>query len=100
MPISLTVEVSGTPTSGNSPVFFFDDDVADAQGPSPSGENGNGNAEQGATGDKGAAGGTTVAAEDDDSLAGELALPRSASSRRQLCGVMLVWQSPYGPRPY
>ncbi|MEU1863473.1 vWA domain-containing protein [Streptomyces gardneri] len=75
VPISLTVDVSGTPTSGNSPVFFFGDDVADAQGPSPSGENGSGNAEEGATGDKGAAGGATVAAEDDDSLVGELALP-------------------------
>ncbi len=65
VPISLTVDVSGTPRSGNSPVFFFGDDTA--QGPSPSGANGN--AEQGGTG------GTTAAAKDEDSPVGKLALP-------------------------
>lgn len=64
VPISLTVDVSGTPRPGNSPVFFFGDDTA--QGPSPSGANGN--AEQGGTG------GTTAAAKDDDSPLGKLAL--------------------------
>ncbi|MEU7070053.1 VWA domain-containing protein [Streptomyces narbonensis] len=76
VPISLTVDVSGTPVSGNSPVFFFGDDAAHAKGPSPSGANQN--ADQGGTGEaggKGAAGGTTVATKDDDSLGGELALP-------------------------
>ncbi|WP_175439055.1 vWA domain-containing protein [Streptomyces vilmorinianum] len=73
VPISLTVDVSGTPRSGsgsgsgsgNSPVFFFGDNAA--QGPSQSGANGNG--EQGGTG------GTTAAAKDDDSPLGKLALP-------------------------
>ncbi|MFD7256296.1 VWA domain-containing protein [Streptomyces sp. NPDC059874] len=69
VPISLTVDVSGTPRSGNSPVFFFGDDAA--QGPSLSGGNGNGNG----TGEQGGTGGTTAAAKDDDSLVGKLALP-------------------------
>ncbi|MFD7630770.1 VWA domain-containing protein [Streptomyces sp. NPDC059851] len=64
LPVSLTVDVSGTPRSGNGPVFFFGDDAA--LGPSTSGANGNG--EQGGTS------GTTAAAEDDDSPVGKLAL--------------------------
>ncbi|MCX5380382.1 VWA domain-containing protein [Streptomyces sp. NBC_00091] len=64
VPISLTVDVSGTPRSGNSPVFFFGDDAA--QGPSPSGTNG--------TGEQGGTGGTTAAAKDDDSPVGKFAL--------------------------
>lgn len=65
VPSSLTVDVSGTPRSGNSPVFYFGDDSA--QGPSPSGANG--------TGDQGRTGGPAAAAKDDDSLVGKLAVP-------------------------
>lgn len=65
VPISLTVDVSGTPRAGNSPVFFFGDDAA--QGPSPSGAHGNG--EQGGTGS------TRADTKDDDSSTGKLALP-------------------------
>ncbi|MFE1547742.1 VWA domain-containing protein [Streptomyces sp. NPDC058718] len=78
VPISLTVDISGTPRSGKSPVFFFGDDVA-AQSPSPSGANGNGeqgrSGEQGGSSEQGGTGSTTVAAKDDDSLVGRLALP-------------------------
>lgn len=67
VPVSLTVDVSGAPRSGNDPVFFFGDDAA--QGPSPSGENGN------ATGGQGGNAATPAAAGDDGSPAGRLALP-------------------------
>ncbi|MFK0258563.1 VWA domain-containing protein [Streptomyces sp. NPDC090445] len=77
VPISLTVDVSGTPRPGNSPVFFFGDDAA--QGPSPSGANGTGNGEQAGTG------GTTAAAKDTDSLVSKLALPLGVGA-----GVLLL----------
>lgn len=64
VPISLTVDVSGTARSGNGPVFFFGDGAA--QGTSPSGANG--------TDGKGGTGDTTAAAEDDSPWDG-LALP-------------------------
>ncbi|TDU73614.1 VWA domain-containing protein [Streptomyces sp. KS 21] len=76
VPISLTVDVSGTPPSGNSPVFFFGDDAA--QGPSPSGANGND--EQGRTG------GTTAAAKDEESAVGKLALPVGVGAGLLLLG--------------
>ncbi|MEV5970387.1 hypothetical protein [Streptomyces sp. NPDC051921] len=76
VPISLTVDVSGTPRSGNSPVFFFGDDAA--QGRSPSGANGNG--ERG-----GGGGGTASAAKDDESPLGGLALPAGVGA-----GVLLL----------
>ncbi|MCX2182734.1 VWA domain-containing protein [Streptomyces sp. SKN60] len=68
VPISLTVDISGTPRSGNGPVFFFGDDAA--QGPAPSGATGNGAPER-----DGAGGTTGAAAKDADSLVGRLALP-------------------------
>ncbi|MFE1414828.1 VWA domain-containing protein [Streptomyces sp. NPDC058746] len=76
VPISLKVDVSGTPRAGNSPVFFFGDDTA--QGPSPSGANGS--AEQRGTG------GTTASAKDDDSAVGRLALPAGAGAGILLLG--------------
>ncbi|MFG2292756.1 VWA domain-containing protein [Streptomyces sp. NPDC048603] len=75
VPISLTVDVSGTPRAGNSPVFFFGDDAA--QGPSQPGANGNGG--------QGGTGGTTAAAKDEDSPMGGLALPAGAGA-----GVLLL----------
>ncbi|MFG2332838.1 VWA domain-containing protein [Streptomyces sp. NPDC048604] len=65
VPISLTVDISGTPRDGKGPVFSFGDEAA--QGPSQSGANGNG--------DQGGTSGTTAAAEDDDSPMGIVALP-------------------------
>ncbi|MEV7523957.1 hypothetical protein [Streptomyces sp. NPDC091371] len=76
VPISLTVDVSGTPRSGSSPVFFFGDEAD--QGPAPSGAPGN-NGEQGATGSASAAG------KDEDSLVGKLALPVGIGA-----GVLLI----------
>ncbi|MFJ8018375.1 VWA domain-containing protein [Streptomyces sp. NPDC096339] len=67
VPMSLTVDVSGTPRSGNSPVFFFGDDTA--QGPSASPSDATRNGEQGGTG------GATHTAKDEDSSVGGLALP-------------------------
>lgn len=64
VPISLTVNISGTPRARNGPVFSFGDDAA--QGPSQSGANGN--AEQGGTG------GVTATAKANDSLMGKVAL--------------------------
>ncbi|WP_329389710.1 hypothetical protein OG625_36995 [Streptomyces sp. NBC_01351] len=82
VPISLTVDVSGTPRSGNSPVFFFGDDAA--QGPSPSGANGNGNG----NGEQAGTGGTTAAAMDDDSPMGKPALLVGAGAGvLLLCGI-------------
>ncbi|MER7000329.1 hypothetical protein, partial [Streptomyces sp. NPDC000410] len=69
VPISLTVDISGTPRSGNSPVFFFGDEAA--QGPSPSGTNKNGTG----TGEQGGTGNTTAATKDDESPMSKLALP-------------------------
>ncbi|WP_219668324.1 vWA domain-containing protein [Streptomyces bambusae] len=63
VPISLTVDISGTPRSGNSPVFHFGDDTA--QGPSQPGANGSD--KQGPS--------PTAAAKDDASPVGRLALP-------------------------
>lgn len=75
VPISLTVDVSGSPRSGNSPVFFFGDDTT--RSPSQSGANGKG--EQGGTG------GTTTASKDDDAPAGRIALLAGAGA-----GVLLL----------
>ncbi|WP_418955566.1 vWA domain-containing protein [Streptomyces tritici] len=74
VPISLTVDVTGTPRSGDGPVFFFGDDAA--HGPSQSGAHAGG--EQGANG-------TTAAATDDDSPLGKLALPAGIGA-----GVLLL----------
>ncbi|MFB7368827.1 hypothetical protein ACFC0D_03120 [Streptomyces sp. NPDC056222] len=71
VPISLTVDVSGTARSGDGPVFFFGDSAA--QGTAPSGAHGAG--EQGGTDGKGGTDDTTAAAKDDDSPWGELAMP-------------------------
>ncbi|MFJ5829090.1 hypothetical protein [Streptomyces sp. NPDC093089] len=90
VPISLTVDVSGTPRAGNGPVFSFGDESA--QGPSPSAPNGdgeqggNGNGEQGRTGVQGGSGDTAVAAEDDDPLMGGLALPLGIGAAVLLLG--------------
>ncbi|MGW2203496.1 vWA domain-containing protein [Streptomyces sp. NPDC001774] len=74
VPISLTVDVSGTPRSSDTPVFSFGDDAA--QGASPPGTNGRGGQEgTGGTDEKGGTDGTTAAAKDDESLVGRLALP-------------------------
>ncbi|MEU9862114.1 VWA domain-containing protein [Streptomyces sp. NPDC047971] len=70
VPISLTVDVSGTARPGTGPVFFFGDSAA--QGTSPSGADGAG--EQGGTDGKGGTGDTT-AARDDESAWAKLALP-------------------------
>lgn len=64
VPISLTVDISGTPRAGNSPMFYFGDDAA--QIPSSSGAN--------ATGGQGATG-SAAAPEDDDSLVAKFAVP-------------------------
>ncbi|GAA3387052.1 vWA domain-containing protein [Streptomyces roseoviridis] len=77
VPISLTVDVSGTPGSDASPVFFFGDDAATGQGPSPSASSGNG--------ERGGTGGAAAAAKDDDSLVDRLALPLGAGA-----GVLLI----------
>ncbi|WOX24947.1 VWA domain-containing protein [Streptomyces solicathayae] len=69
VPISLTVDISGTPRSGNGPVFSFGDDAA--QGPSRPGTNGNG--------------GTTTAAKHEDSPLEKLALPAGVGA-----GVLLL----------
>ncbi|MFB6840023.1 VWA domain-containing protein [Streptomyces sp. NPDC056361] len=90
VPISLTVDISGTPRAGNGPVFLFGD--ASDQGPSPSASDGNGeqggkgNGEQGKTGAQGGSGGTTVAAEGDDPLMSRLALPLGIGAAVLLLG--------------
>ncbi|NXY94733.1 VWA domain-containing protein [Streptomyces sp. BR123] len=76
VPISLTVDISGTPRAGNSPVFYFGD--AAAQTPTRSGANGNG--------EQGAASGTAIAAKDDDSPAGRLAVPAGVGAAVLLVG--------------
>jgi len=82
VPISLTVDVSGTPRSGNSsPVFFFGDDAA--RGPSPSGTDRNG--EQAGPGD------TTAAAKDDDSPLSTFALPFGVGAGVVLLGGIVFY---------
>ncbi|MEU9720696.1 VWA domain-containing protein [Streptomyces sp. NPDC047976] len=77
VPVSLTVDVSGTPRpGGDGPVFFFGDDAA--QGASPPGANG--------TGGQGGTGGTTAAAKDDDSAWGRTALLGGAGAGILLLG--------------
>ncbi|MEV6332048.1 VWA domain-containing protein [Streptomyces sp. NPDC051909] len=86
VPISLAVDVSGTPRAGNGPVFSFGDDAA--QGPSPSGAHGNG--EQGGTG--GAAKETAKeAAKDDKSTVSRLALPVGVGAGVVLLGAITVY---------
>ncbi len=81
IPISLTVDVSGTPRSGNSPVFYFGDEAA--QGPSPSGANGNGQ--------QGGAGGATAAAKDEGSSVGKLALSAGIGAGVLLLGGIVFY---------
>ncbi|WP_160159844.1 VWA domain-containing protein [Streptomyces sp. WAC05374] len=81
VPMSLTVDVSGTPRSEKGPVFFFGDDTA--RGPSPSGANG--------TGEQAGTGGTPSAAKDDDSPVGTLALSAGAGAGVLLLGGITVY---------
>ncbi|UUY46213.1 VWA domain-containing protein [Streptomyces yangpuensis] len=78
VPISLTVDVSGTPRPGNGPVFFFGDDAT--QGKAPSAANGDGT--------QSGTGGATAAARDDGRSVGEIALWAGAGAGvLLLCGI-------------
>ncbi|MFD0369654.1 VWA domain-containing protein [Streptomyces sp. NPDC127114] len=68
VPISLTVDVSGTPRPENGPVFFFGD--ATTQDGTPSGANGDG--------EHGATSAPAPSAKDGDSPLGSLAVPAGA----------------------
>ncbi|MCH0539494.1 VWA domain-containing protein [Streptomyces sp. MUM 203J] len=64
VPVSLAVDIAGTPRAGNGPVFFFGDTAARSSSPSGA----EGNRGQGRTG------ATTTSATDDDPPAGRLAV--------------------------
>ena len=81
VPISLTVDISGTPRSGTSPVFFFGDDAA--QGYVPSGANEND--EQSGTS------AATTSARDDDSPMGKLAVPAGVGAVVLVIGGLTVY---------
>ncbi|WMX48669.1 hypothetical protein RGF97_33090 [Streptomyces roseicoloratus] len=84
VPISLTVDISGTARPDNGPVFFFGD--AAAQGPARPGTN-----ENGETGENGSTSAPAPSAKDGDSLLSTLAVPAGiAAAVLVIGGITLV----------